>query len=189
MILFSKYADEKGVVMGSPVSGRTHRNTEDMQGVFINRLLFSGKPNNEKMLMEFLKEVRENCLMAYENQDYPLTSLMQKFEPQAHLDKSRLPLYDIQFLLYEDDGGPLNEFEMAGLHIEVIEMKFVDKEAKFDLVCRFAESNGQYTLTLKYCTDLFKEETIKAMTDQFVQILEQLDENLDQNIESLVCQK
>ncbi|MCL2354151.1 MAG: condensation domain-containing protein, partial [Defluviitaleaceae bacterium] len=189
MILFSKYADDKGVVMGSPVSGRTHRDTEDMQGVFINRLLFSGKPDGEKMLVEFLNEVKENCLMAYENQDYPLTSLMQKFEPQAHLDKSRLPLYDIQFLLYEDDGGSMNEFEMAGLHVEVVEMKFVDKEAKFDLVCRFAERDGQYTLTLKYCTDLFKEETIKAMTDHFIQILERLDENLDQNIESLVCQK
>ncbi|MCL2367032.1 MAG: condensation domain-containing protein, partial [Oscillospiraceae bacterium] len=187
MLVLENYSNQ-GVVLGTPVSGRTHRDTEDILGVFINRLLLSGKPEKEKTLTEFLQEVKENCLMAYENQDYPFESLAQQFEPMAHLDKSKTPLYDVQYLFYKDEGGLQNEIQIDGTHFQAVEIAFTDESAKFDLVCKVTERNGAYTVTFKYCSDLFKRETIEKMVDQLIQILDQLDETSDQTIEMLTQQ-
>ncbi|MCL2372781.1 MAG: condensation domain-containing protein, partial [Defluviitaleaceae bacterium] len=188
MVMLGKYSDTD-IVVGTPISGRTHKDTEDIQGVFINRLLMSGKPEKEKPLTQFLDEVKENCLMAYENQDYPFESLALHFEPQAYMDKSRTPLYDVQYLFYKDDDSELlDEIEIDGLSFHPVEIEFTDKEAKFDLVCKITESGGEYTATFKYCSDLYKRETIEGMMDKFIQILNGLDENLDKTIDMLTSQ-
>jgi len=186
MILFEKYSSGEGVVLGTTASGRTHRDTEDIQGVLVNRLLLDGKPEKEKSLVQFLEEVKENCLMAYENQDFPLTTLVQQFEPQAHLDKSRSPIYDVHYLYL--DGGNEQFNEMDGLRFQAMEVKSKDAYVKFDLVCKFAENKGELTVIFLYCTDLFKKETIEGMMDQLIQILDRLDEDLDQTIEKLTSQ-
>ena len=38
MILLSKYSRQEDIVIGTPISGRTHRDTEDMLGMFVNTL-------------------------------------------------------------------------------------------------------------------------------------------------------
>jgi len=187
MLVLGNYSN-KGVVVGTPIAGRTHKDTEDIQGVFINRLLLSGKPEKEKTLTQFLSEVKENCLMAYENQDYPFESLAQHFEPHAYTDKSRTPLYDVQYLFYKDESDMVDDITIDGLNLHPVDILFTDKEAKFDLVCKITESNGEYTVTFKYCSDLFRKETIENMVDQFIKIIERLDEGLEQTIDMVTNQ-
>ena len=122
---------------------------------------------------------------AYENQDYPFESLAQHFEPTAHLDKSRTPLYDVQYLFYKDELEVLGEIEVGGLRFESEEIVFTDESAKFDLVCKVTEHGGVYTVTFKYCTDLFKRETIESMVNQFIEVLERFTEDLSQTIKDL----
>ncbi|MCL2425614.1 MAG: amino acid adenylation domain-containing protein, partial [Oscillospiraceae bacterium] len=184
MILLSNYSDQS-VVVGTPISGRTHKDTEEMQGVFINRLLMSGMPEKEKSVSKFLAEVKENCLMAYENQDYPFESLASLYEPQAYQDKSRTPLYDVQYIFYEEDSYMLDEVVIDGLYFQPEEITFTDEEAKFDLVCKIVENGGEHTVTLKFCSDLFKKETIEKMMAEFVKIIDNLCEDQDQTIERL----
>jgi len=183
MLVLGRYDDQ--VVVGTPISGRTHRDTENIQGVFINRLLLSSRPEKEKTLIEFLREVKANCLMAYENQDYPFESLANYFEPLAHLDKSRTPLYDVQYLFLKDENDMPNDIEIGGLQFHAEEIMFTNELAKFDLVCKVTEDNGEYSITFKYCTDLFKRITIETMVDQFIQIIDRLDEELNQTIKEL----
>jgi non-ribosomal peptide synthetase component F len=101
------------------------------------------------------------------------------------MDKSKTPLYDAQYLFYEDEGNLTNEIEIEGLHFQVVEIIFTDEAAKFDLVCKVTKNNDKHVVTFKYCSDLFKRETIEEMMTKFVQILESLDENEDQTIEIL----
>jgi len=185
MLALGRYDDQ--VVVGTPVSGRTHRDTENIQGVFVNRLLLSSRPEKEKTITEFLQEVKENCLMAYENQDYPFESLANHFEPLAHSDKSRTPLYDVQYLFLKDESEMTNdiEIEIGDLQFNTVEILFTYELAKFDLVCKVTENNGVYSITFKYCSDLFKKTTIETMVNQFIQIIDRLDEELNQTIEEL----
>ena len=188
MILLCKYSHEEAIVVGTTVSGRTHRDTEDIQGPLINRLLLSGKPEQGKALVQFFKEIKETCLMAYENQDFPLVTLVQQLEPQAHLDKSRAPLYDVHYVFFNDENELLNEAKMDVLQVQTAKDKFVDESITFDLVCKVAESNGEYTLSFFYRTSLFKRKTIEGLMDRLIQILEQLGEDENQTIEMLTSQ-
>jgi acyl carrier protein len=71
MVLLSKYSRQEDIVIGTPISGRTHRDTEGMLGMFINTLALRGKPEANKTYKEFLAEIKETSLKAYENQEYP----------------------------------------------------------------------------------------------------------------------
>ncbi|MBQ1467613.1 MAG: AMP-binding protein, partial [Solobacterium sp.] len=71
MILLGKYSRQEDIVIGTPISGRTHKDTEGMLGMFINTLAMRGKPEGKKTYLEFLSEMKETCLKAYENQEYP----------------------------------------------------------------------------------------------------------------------
>jgi amino acid adenylation domain-containing protein len=186
MILFSNYCSEEGVVLGSTVSGRTHRDTEDMQGMFINRILLAGKPEKEKPLYQFLEEVKEECLMALENQDVSLATFIEEFEPEAHLDSSKSPIYDVHYLFLEDEGNSLSEIEIDGLQIQSERPRYTDTNVKFDLVCKVAENGDEYTLIFLYSTDLFKKKTIEGFTEQLTQVLEQLEERKNQTIGELI---
>ncbi|MCL2865884.1 MAG: condensation domain-containing protein, partial [Lachnospiraceae bacterium] len=184
MILLGKYSVAEGVVVGSSVSGRTHRDTENMQGVFVNRLLMSSKPEKEKSLIGFLQEVKENCLMAYENQDVSFAALAKKFDPQSEKDESRMPLYKVHYTFLERADDVL-DVNVEGLRFEDVKLDIIDREAKFDLACSIRVFESDYMVVFKYRTDLFKENTIEVMVEEFIQILERLDEAQDQILGNL----
>lgn len=48
MILLGKYSRQEDVVVGTPVSARTQKNTENMMGMFANTIALRGKPENKK---------------------------------------------------------------------------------------------------------------------------------------------
>ncbi len=64
MVLLHKYSRQEDVVVGSPISGRTHRDTEDMLGMFVNTLAMRSYPERNKTFSQLLDEVRELALKA-----------------------------------------------------------------------------------------------------------------------------
>ncbi|MBP5580948.1 MAG: AMP-binding protein, partial [Ruminococcus sp.] len=85
MVTLSKYSRQEDIVIGSPISGRTHKDTENMLGMFVNTLAMRGKPEKNKTFNEFLKEVKETCLKADENQDYPFEELVEAVDVQRDM--------------------------------------------------------------------------------------------------------
>ncbi|OMD33819.1 hypothetical protein BSK56_33865, partial [Paenibacillus borealis] len=73
-----KYTGQTDIVVGTPVSGRTHADTEPMIGMFVNTLALRNAPSGEKRFMDFLREVKERTLAAFEHQDYPFEELVEK---------------------------------------------------------------------------------------------------------------
>ncbi len=60
MTLLSRYARKDDVVVGSVMSARMHKGTEQMLGMFANTLVYRGQPSPDKMWTQFLQEVKEN---------------------------------------------------------------------------------------------------------------------------------
>ncbi|MCA1328082.1 condensation domain-containing protein, partial [Bacillus velezensis] len=71
MIELHKYSRQQDIVVGTPISGRVHQDTETIAGMFVNTLAMRGYPRAEKTFLEFLSEIKELALNAYENQEYP----------------------------------------------------------------------------------------------------------------------
>ena len=178
MVTLGKYSGQEDIIIGSPVSGRTHPDTEKMLGMFVNTLALRGKPEKDKTFASFLKEMKNTCLKAYENQDYPFEELIEQIDIKE--DMSRNPLFDVMFVLQNNEGVDfkLMQSEVAGTVVE-------STVAKFDLTFNMVEANGTYHIDLEYCTDIFKEESMNWMLTHYLNILSQAVADPDKKIEEL----
>lgn len=95
--LLSRLSGQDDIVIGSPIAGRPHADLEAVLGMFVNTLALRTRPAGNKTFEEFLKEVRQTALEAYEHQDYPFEELVDKLGVQREM--SRNPLFDTTLVL------------------------------------------------------------------------------------------
>jgi non-ribosomal peptide synthetase component F len=135
--------------------------------MFINTLPLRNELTGEKTVHEFLKEVKENTLSAFDNQDYHYEELVQKLGYER--DPGRNPLFDIIFALQNIKISPL-EIEGLGLALYPLGHKI----SKFDLTVMASEVRNRIELVYEYRSKLFKEETIRRMNRHFKNIIKEV---------------
>ncbi|UCH98493.1 MAG: amino acid adenylation domain-containing protein [Candidatus Aminicenantes bacterium] len=167
IILLSKYAEQEDIVVGIPVAGRNHADLQDIVGMFVNTLAIRSHPNSDKTFTVFLEEIKENALNAYENQDYPFDTLVEKLEIARQ--PGRNPLFDTLFVS-EDLGTP----ELRVKDLEFIPYEFENAISHMDLVLYVNEPREQIGLILEYATALYKRSTVEEMLQDYIEILEQV---------------
>ncbi|MFJ7187076.1 condensation domain-containing protein, partial [Lysinibacillus xylanilyticus] len=96
-ILLSKYSDQEDIIIGTPVAGRTHVDLHPIIGMFVNTLAMRNRPVANKVYADFLQEIKENALKAYENEGYPFEELVNQLNLRR--DTSRNPLFDVMFTM------------------------------------------------------------------------------------------
>lgn len=179
MVLLSKYSRQEDIVIGTPIGGRTHRDTETMVGMFVNTLAMRGKPEKKLRYREFLEKVKANCLKAYANQEYAFEELVESVGVLR--DMSRNPLFDVMLELQNTERP---EMRLEGNPLEVVEWE--DSVAKFDLTFSIEEiKENNYNIKLEYCIDLFKQETIERIAMHYIEVLKQLTEDSEKRIEEI----
>ncbi len=171
-ILLSKYSGQEDIVVGTPISGRTHADLQNIIGMFVNTLALRNKPEGDKKYLEFLNEVKENSLKAYENQSYQLENLIE--ELNIRRDISRNPLFDTMFIIEDMDRIDL---EVKDFKLEPY--KFEHNISKFDLVLAATENNEKILLNITYCKELFKKETIEKLSRHLINIINNIAFNKD----------
>jgi hypothetical protein len=171
-ILLFKYTEQEDIIVGTPIAGRTYPDLENIIGMFVNMLVIRSHPGENKTFQEFLTEVKENALRAYENQDYPFEELIEKLDLQR--EPGRHPLIDVVFL-FQNMGIP--NVEIPGLKLTHYNVE--RSIAHFDLLLTAFENNGTIDLKLEYSTALFSPVTAERISQQYLEILRQAAENQD----------
>lgn len=164
-VLLSRYSGQEDLIVGSPIAGRPHADLENIIGMFVNMISIRSFPAGDKTFAELLEEVREDCLKAYENQEYQYEELVEKLSVKR--DMSRNPLFDVSFTLQNLD---IDVIDVEGLKFEPY--KFESSVSKFDLTLWCGEAQGDIEFIMEYCTSLFKKETIERMSQDYLRILE-----------------
>ena len=177
-VLLAKYSGQEDIIVGSPIAGRNHADLENIIGIFLNTLAMRNYPSAEKTFIEFLQEVKENCLGAYENQDYQFEDLVEKI--QIKRDIRRNPLFDVMFVLQNEDSGEMNVPELSLKPYE-----FENKISKFDMTLNAVEEGDRIAFDLEYCTKLFKKETIERLVKHYINILKEISEKPYQKISEI----
>ncbi|MGG4442605.1 tyrocidine non-ribosomal peptide synthetase TycB [Brevibacillus fortis] len=165
-VLLSKYTGQDDIVVGTPISGKTRAELEPIVGMFVNTLAIRNKPTAEKTFKEFLMEVKQNALDAYDHQDYPLESLVEKLGIQR--DPGRNPLFDTMFILQTDE---LYRKTLGQLTYQPYESTSALAISKFDMSFHLTERETDLLLRLEYSTKLFRRDTVDRMSNHFMQIL------------------
>ncbi|GEQ06487.1 non-ribosomal peptide synthetase [Staphylococcus gallinarum] len=163
MVLLHKYSRQEDIVVGSPISGRTHRDTENMIGMFVNTLPMRAYPESEKSFAQFLSEVKDQSLNAFDNQEYPLEALVDEIVETR--DLTRNPLFDVLFTLQNNEK---NSLEISDWSVEEKEASYTN--AKFDLSMTIHENDG-YKVSLEYAEELFDKDTVERMLNHFIEVI------------------
>ena len=163
-IFLAKLGNGEDIVIGTPVSGRGDEDLEHIIGMFVNTLALRNCPLGEKTFIDFLEEVRERTLRAFENQDYPYEDLVE--EAGVVRDAGRNPLFDTVFVLQNIGIG---EMAIPGLTLEPYELE--SNTSKFDLTLVAVESEETLQFVFEYCTALFKPATIERFITYFKNIV------------------
>ena len=168
-ILLSKYSGQEDLIVGMPVSGRTHADLEPLIGMFVNTLAIRHYPSGEKTFLAYLNEVKETMLGAYEHQDYPFEELVKKV--QVSRDQSRNPVFDVMFALEtkEDNVQSFGE-------IQIESYPETQTVSPFDLTLVISMldegMNGQF----EYATKLFTRNMIDNFAQDLLVIIAQIGE-------------
>ena len=184
MILLGKYSRQEDIVIGTPISGRTHKDTEGMLGMFINTLALRGKPEGKKTFLEFLSEIKDTCLKAYENQEYPFEELVESVHVVR--DMSRNPLFDVMLVLQNNET---EQIRLNGAETEYAESE--DTVAKFDITFNINGHEDDFDIGLEYCTALFREESAENLLKHYIAVLEELTETPSLRIDQVqvICEE
>ncbi|AIG26780.1 non-ribosomal peptide synthetase [Brevibacillus laterosporus] len=166
-VLLHKYTGQNDIVIGTPIAGRQLAELEHVMGMFVNTLAMRNQLESDETFNQFLGVVQANSLKAFENQDYPLETLIEKLDVQR--DISRNPLFDIMFSLQNIE---VSTFAMANL--EMSSYEFTHEIAKFDMTVVAAEREGKIVFDWEYRTQLFCQETIERMIQHYLSILNQV---------------
>ncbi|MCY8823358.1 non-ribosomal peptide synthetase [Bacillus atrophaeus] len=169
-ILLSRYSGQKDIIVGTPIAGRNHPDTESMMGVFVNTLAIRSTLNGEWSFTQYLETVKQKTLNALEHQEYPFEDLVENLDMERN--QSRNPLFDVMFVYQNTDIG---QWYAEGLSF--IQNDLSLHAEKFDLTWNITEKKGEIELVLSYATSLFKKKTIKKMVTHFNRIIEKITDN------------
>ncbi|WP_027084536.1 non-ribosomal peptide synthetase [Cohnella panacarvi] len=172
-VLLWTYSGQEDIVVGTPVAGRMHADLEPLIGMFVNTLAIRNYPQGNLTFLEFLEQVKDNALQAFDHQGYPFGELVEK--ALVRRDTSRNPLFDTMFVL--------QNMETERFNLEGAESSRYPVEhpvAKFDLTLQAEPlGDGGLAVSMEYATKLFRRETIERMGIHLQRIFEVISERPD----------
>ncbi len=169
-VLLYKYTGQCDLIIGCDVSVRPHADLLGIIGMFINMLPIRSQIESSKSYNNFLMEVKQNCIDAFDNQEMPFEELVDKLDLER--DPARNPLFDVEFVLqnYESPTTTIS-YELPKTEEEEDGIKLRNINNIFDISLEAEELKDKIIFTLRYCTKLFKRSTIQRMGTHYINML------------------
>lgn len=169
-ILFARLGNQEDIVIGTPTAGRSYAVFQDVMGIFINMLVIRNYPQGNLTFREFLQEVVQNTLDAFENQDYQYEDLVHRLRIKRYLN--RHPIFDIGYEIINFESTTIN---IPGITLKPFAAQHI--RSKFDIAVVVIEAPEGLDFHWEYSTELFKEETILMMIKNLKNIINLIIEN------------
>ncbi|MET0396749.1 MAG: amino acid adenylation domain-containing protein, partial [Longimicrobiaceae bacterium] len=166
--LLGRYAGQDQVVVGTPIAGRTQRETEGLIGFFVNMLAFRADLSGDPTGVELVGRVREAALAAYAHQDLPFERLVEALGLERSL--AHAPVFQASFALTRD--APERYLRLGDVAMEAFGDG--DAVAKFDLYLLFVDKAEEMEGSLVYRASLFDADTVARMAGHLMVLLEGL---------------
>ncbi|MCP4215090.1 MAG: amino acid adenylation domain-containing protein [bacterium] len=175
-IFMYKITGREDIIIGSPVAGRRQPELHPLIGFLVNTLVFRNQIEADKSFRRLLKEAAPETLTCYDYQDYPFDLLVEKLELDR--DMSQSPIFNVM-LAHNNSEVMEKSLQMEGMSLTSFQQSDDFNMSKFDMTF-FMDGNADDILVrLEYNTDLFNDDTILRMRDNFLHLCETILENPD----------
>ncbi len=146
--LLSRYTRQADLLIGTPVSGRTHVELDPIVGMFTNTVALRTSVAGDPTFTELVARVRNTTVEAVSHQELPFEKLVEEFAPDRSL--AHAPLMQVLFG-YQSLTPPALDLPGVTAHSRAL----FTGTAKLDLTMYIDSSEGfAATLALEYNTDL-----------------------------------
>ncbi len=177
-ILLLHYSGQDDFAVGTPIANRNRAEIEPLIGFFINTLVIRADVHDNPTVSTLLQRIKETMIGAYDHQDLPFETLVEKLDPERSMSHS--PLFQTMLVF---NNAPVGALKLPGVELELIE--FENKTTKFDLIFNFMENDGGLDGKVEFNTDLFTPETIQRMIGYFKRIVSQMCAHAELPVEQL----
>ncbi len=178
-ILLYYYNRSEDITVGSPISGRTHKEIENIIGFFVNTTVLRCSITKDMSFLDVLHQVGQICLEAQRHQDLPYDVLVELLNPPRQANRN---LYFQTMLAYQDSR--YWAVNLPNLKCQTIEIGTKTSKIDFTLFCD--ESHSGLQLRAEYNTALYTNETIRRCLSSYEQILARIAECPEQTIRSII---
>jgi amino acid adenylation domain-containing protein len=169
-VLLLRYTGQEDIVVGTPAAGRRHADLENIIGMFVNTIAMRNFPSPEQGFADFLDQVIENSIKAFENQDYQLDALIQSLNLSRTTNRN--PLFDVAFelktlkgpFISESDNEPNRQLKLKPYEVDW-------GIANFDISLLAFEREEGIDMCIEYVNELFEKETVEKMVQHFLNII------------------
>ncbi|MFC4590846.1 non-ribosomal peptide synthetase [Sphaerisporangium corydalis] len=168
-VMLSRYTGQEDVAVGTPTAGRTHTETENLIGLFVNSLVLRTDLSGDPTFTDLLHRVRNTALAAYEHQDLPFERIVEELAPQR--DLTRNPLFQAMIVLQTTSARQI--WTLPGLDVHQVPLRATGSQVDltFDLTLQEDHSAKGF---LYYPTDLFDRATAERMAGHYLTLLRSL---------------
>ncbi|MDQ1738439.1 MAG: hypothetical protein QOE53_91, partial [Pseudonocardiales bacterium] len=164
--VLSRYARQRELLVGTPVSGRTHAELDPIIGLFTNTVVLRTSLAGDPTFAELVSRVRDITVEALTHQELPFEKLVEEFAPERSL--AHAPLMQVMFI-YQSLTPPT--LDLPG--VKASSRALFTGTAKLDLTLYADTSEGhRATLALEYNTDLFDAPWAERFLDCVALVLE-----------------
>jgi amino acid adenylation domain-containing protein/non-ribosomal peptide synthase protein (TIGR01720 family) len=163
--LLGRLSGQLDIVVGTPVAGRNHLETEGLIGFFVNTVVLCTDLGGNPSFRELLERVRVKSLGAFTYADLPFEKLVDELQPERNLSHS--PLFQVLFTL--------QSWQRPGLDLPELRFSQVEMDgsvAKFDLTLSLEERPFGLAGGFQYNSDLFDPTTVARFAAQYESLLE-----------------
>ncbi|MGD2085193.1 MAG: amino acid adenylation domain-containing protein [Candidatus Aminicenantes bacterium] len=181
-VLFSRLSNQETIIMGTITAGRQHEDLQHIIGMFVNTLVLKSHPAGDKTFIQYLQELKQKSLAAFENQDYPFEELVSKLNLDRHMNRN--PLFDVMFSFQnfeapEIETSPPSSRSTARSTSQLSKKAyaFEDLAARFDITLFVTETADSLLFKFEYCTKLFKPETMERLGNYIKEIVAAIIDN------------
>ncbi|PRY19894.1 non-ribosomal peptide synthetase [Pseudosporangium ferrugineum] len=155
------YTGQADLVIGVPSANRTRVEVERLIGFFVNMLPLRVRIDADTTFRDLLDQVRETAVDAYAHQDLPFERIVENLAPARHSLQN--PVFQMCFAL---DEPARNAAVLPGLAVAAEPGHLTT--TKFDLDLSLEETAAGVAGGLFYRRDLFDEDTVRAITDDWL---------------------
>lgn len=178
-VLLYRYSGQPDVLVGVPVAGRNQVETEGLIGFFVDTLVLRDDLSGNPCFRDLLAEVRETTLAAFANGEVPFDKIVEVLQPERDLRYN--PIFQVMFSVIKSAIRSHSFGDISAYPYVVYPNTSI-----FDLSTAFVEdSDGNWWLQFDFNTDLFREERISAMCEDYIALLSGIANNPDARIDTL----
>jgi hypothetical protein len=183
-VFLSKFAQQDDIIVGTPSFGRRHADLERVVGMFVNMLAIRSRPLKELSFTDYLQNLKELMLHAYENQDYYFGDIVAELE--LFREGRRNPIFDTGFSYKAPDPAAKAGFEgnVPGTDEEASarNIDYQDETIKFDFAFEVLDKIDSLSFRFEFDTGLYKKESMNKLLGYYKQTIDTITADPTQKI-------